>query len=139
MKDVWMNLYLLWGTLQDIKEKKISITYLRVGAIGSVLFFIKERMQHQWNVIDIILSLVPGLVFLFIAKASKEKIGFGDGWLFLIIAGWMGTEITWKLWQSSLLLSSFFSFAMLMLKKYKLQNQIPFIPFVWLAHLMIWR
>ena len=86
----------------------------------------------------VFLSLVPGLIFLLIAKVSKEKIGLGDGWLFLIIAAWVGTETTWIIWYGSLLLSALFSIVMVILKKYKMQSQLPFIPFIWLAHLFLW-
>ena len=63
MKHGLMNLYLLWGTLQDIKEKKISLIYLRIGAILSLLFFIGERTRQDLNVMVVFLSLVPGLIF----------------------------------------------------------------------------
>lgn len=138
MKDVLMNLYLLWGSLQDIKEKKISFIYLRIGAVSSFLFFIKQRIDQDWDLMDVFLSFVPGLIFLFMAKVSKDKIGVGDGWLFLIIAGWCGLEATWGIWYGSLFLSAFFSIAMVVLKKYKMQSQLPFIPFVWVAHLLLW-
>ena len=138
MKHGLLNLYLLWGTLQDIKEKKISRTYLRIGAILSLLFFIGEGNRQNLNMMVVFLSLVPGLIFLLIAKVGKEKIGLGDGWIFLIMAGWMGAEITWTIWYISLILSAFFSFVMMVLKKYKMQSQLPFIPFVWMAHLFLW-
>lgn len=138
MKHGLMNLYLLWGTLQDMKEKKISRTYLRIGAILSLLFFIGEGARQDLNVMVVFLSLVPGLIFLLIAKVSKEKIGLGDGWLFLIIAAWVGTETTWTIWYGSLLLSALFSIVMVVLKKYKMQSQLPFIPFIWLTHLLLW-
>lgn len=138
MKHGIMNLYLLWGTLQDIKEKRISRTYLGIGMILSLLFFIGEEKYKDFNVIVVCLSFIPGLIFLLVAKVSKEKIGLGDGWLFLIVAGWMGLEDTWTIWSHSLLLSAVFSIAMLVLKKYKMQSQLPFIPFIWLAHLFLW-
>lgn len=138
MKHGLLNLYLLWGTLQDIKEKRISFLYLRIGVILSLLFFIGEGIHLDLNVMVVFLSLVPGLIFLLIAKVSKEKIGLGDGWLFLIIAAWVGTETTWIIWYGSLLLSALFSIVMVILKKYKMQSQLPFIPFIWLAHLFLW-
>jgi leader peptidase (prepilin peptidase)/N-methyltransferase len=106
--------------------------------ILSLLFFIGEEKYKDFNVIVVCLSFIPGLIFLLVAKVSKEKIGLGDGWLFLIVAGWIGTGDTWTIWAHSLLLSTFFSIVMLVLKKYKLQSQLPFIPFIWLAHLFLW-
>ena len=63
MKHGLLNLYLLWGTLQDIKEKRISFLYLRIGVILSLLFFIGEGIHQDLNVMVVFLSLVPGLIF----------------------------------------------------------------------------
>ena len=138
MKNLLMNLYLMWGTMEDLKEKKISLTYLKIGAILGILFFIREMKNQDLSVINVFLSFLPGMIFLLIAKITKEKIGYGDGWLFLIISCWMGTMKTWALWQTSLLLSSVFSIVMLITQKCKMKSHIAFVPFVWLAHLLLW-
>ena len=87
---------------------------------------------------EVVLSFVPGTIFLLVGKVSKEKIGYGDGWLFLIIACWLGMRETWELWQVSLFLCSLFSFVILLAKKINSKHCMPFIPFVWLAHLLLW-
>ena len=136
MKNMLLNLYLFWGMLQDLKERKISFIYLMVGAIIGVLFLIEGFFGQCLEVIDILFSFLPGIIFLLIAKFSKEKIGFGDGWLFLILGGWIGSKKIWALWQLSLVLSATFSLLMLGIKKCRIKSQIPFIPFVWLIHLI---
>ena len=138
MKQILMNLYLFWGAIQDLKEKKISLIYLKVGVILGVMFFTGEIKRQNLTVEEIILSFLPGLIFLFVAKISREKIGVGDGWLFLIVASWLGSKETWALWQMSLILSSIFSLVMLITKKYSSSYCIAFIPFVWLSHLLLW-
>ena len=138
MKQILMNLYLLWGAIQDLKEKKISLVYLKVGVVLGLLFFIGEIKRQNLIVGEITLSFLPGIMFLFVAKISREKIGVGDGWLFLIVACWLGAKETWALWQMSLVLSSIYSFVMLITKKYSFSYCIAFVPFVWLAHLLLW-
>ena len=136
MKYGLMNLYLLWGTIQDLKEKKISLVYLKIGLAIGILFLLEKIIGQKLAVVEVFLSFVPGIIFLLLGKMSKEKIGFGDGWLFLIIACWMETKEIWILWQVSLSLCSIFSIVMLMAKKFNTKYCIPFIPFVWLAHLL---
>ena len=133
-----MNLYLLWGAIQDLKEKKISMIYLKVGVVLGLLFFMGEIQRQNISIEEVLLSFLPGILFLFVAKLSGEKIGFGDGWLFLIVACWLGMRETWALWQISLVLSSIFSFVMLITKKYSRSHCMAFVPFVWLAHLLLW-
>ena len=132
-----MNLYLLWGAIQDLKEKKISRFYLNVGVILGILFFIGEIRQRNLEIVEVLLSFLPGIIFLLIAKISKEKIGYGDGWLFLIIACWMEARETWILWQLSLFISSVFSFILIIIKKCNVKSSIAFIPFIWLGHLVL--
>ena len=138
MKQMLMNLYLLWGAIQDLKEKKISLLYLKVGVMMGLLFFIGDIKRQDITIGEIIFSFLPGILFLIAAKISREKIGFGDGWLFLIVACWVGMRETWALWQISLVLSSIFSFVMLITKKYSRSYCMAFVPFVWLAHLLLW-
>ena len=136
MKYGLMNLYLLWGAIQDLKEKKISLVYLKIGLIIGIVFFLEKIIGQKLAVMEVFLSFVPGMLFLLIGKISKEKIGFGDGWLFLVIGCWMEMRETWMLWQVSLFLCSLFSLVILVVKKFNTKYCIPFIPFVWLTHLL---
>ena len=137
MKNIIINFYLLWGAWQDFREKKISVMYLKVGVVLGLILLLCDFLNKQVNSKEMILSFLPGIIFLCISKITKEKIGIGDGFVFLLIGSFLG-EKTWILWQISLVLSSLYSFFMIVAKKGKLKNQIAFIPFVWLGHLLLW-
>lgn len=123
--------------IQDLKEKRLSMIYLEIGAVLGILFFMGEIESRKLD-IEIIFSFLPGIIFLLISKITKEKIGEGDGWLFLILGGCMGAKNTWLLWQISLILSSVFSLIVLVSKKNKAESQIAFVPFIWTAHVLLW-
>ena len=137
MKNIVINFYLLWGAWQDFREKKISVTYLKVGVVLGLILLLYDFFNKQVNSKEMILSFLPGIIFICISKITKEKIGIGDGLVFLLIGIFWG-EKTWMLWQTSLVLSSLYSFIMIVAKKSKLENQIAFIPFVWLGHFLLW-
>ena len=138
MKNIVMTVYLLWGTLQDLKEKKISVTYLKIGVTISVLFLIWEAWHRNVNGKEFVISLLPGLFFLLISKLAKEKVGAGDGYIFLIIGCCLGSSMTWMICQLGLILSSIYSFLILLLKRGNRNSQIAFVPFIWLAHFLLW-
>lgn len=138
MKNFWVNLYLFWGMVQDLREKKISLLYLKTGAGVALMFLLWGIGNQGIKIMDILVSCLPGILFLSLAKLTKEKIGEGDGLLFLIIGCCLDSKESWMLWQLSLLLSFLFSFLMLIMKKYKGESQIAFIPFVWFAHVFLW-
>ena len=115
------------------REKNFSDLFKSWSDFRSNVFYRRNKKTEFDS-----LSFLPGLIFLFVAKISREKIGVGDGWLFLIVASWLGSKETWALWQMSLILSSIFSLVMLITKKYSSSYCIAFIPFVWLSHLLLW-
>ena len=136
MLNVIVNVYLLWGSIQDIRKKIISASYIKTGFVLGIVHIIWEWRQQIFVLHEKGLSLVPGIILLIIAKLSKEKIGYGDGILFLILGICMKPNDMWNLWQISLLLSTITSVLMVIMKKWKLCSMVPFIPFVWVAHLM---
>ncbi len=138
MKNLLVSIYLLWGMIQDLKEKKISLVYIKIGAGLGVLFLLWEMGSQKVKIADILFSFLPGVLFLIISKITKEKIGAGDGLLFLVLGCCLGSKVTWTLWQLALLLSSVFSFVMLIMKKYRAESQVAFVPFVWIAHIFLW-
>ena len=138
MKQIVMTLYLLWGTLQDVKEKKISVTYLKIGALLSFLYLLWEIWNKNMRGKEVMLSLLPGVIFLLLSKLTKEKVGVGDGFVFLVIGICLGSSMTWMVCQLGLILSSVYSLLILLLKRGNRESQIAFIPFIWLAHFLLW-
>ena len=132
--NVILNVYLFWGALQDIKRKSISATFIKVGIIIGIGNFFWEMYHQSFCGTERMWSMLPGLVFLMITKATKEKIGYGDGIVFLILGSCMDLSDIMSLWQISLLLSMFFSFFMVVIKKWNLHSQVAFVPFIWIAH-----
>ena len=71
--------------VQDLREKKISLLYLKIGAGVALMFLLWGIGNQGIKIMDILVSCLPGILFLSLAKLTKEKIGEGDGLLFLII------------------------------------------------------
>ena len=74
MNSIIITGYLLLGTWQDIKKRKISRNYLLFGGIlGAVIRIISYRKENlvfaEWLV-----AFFPGIIILVIAKLTKEKI-----------------------------------------------------------------
>ena len=137
MLELIVNVYLLWGSLQDIRRKAISAFYIKTGIVMGIVYVLWEWQQQLADWQDKSLSLIPGIIFLIIARLSKEKIGYGDGILFLVLGICMEAKEIWNLWQIALLLSTMISVLMMIIKRWKLCSTVAFVPFVWLAHLII--
>lgn len=134
MIEMILNVYLFWGALQDVREKTISHYFIKVGILIGLANCLWEIYLQVFYGKERILSLVPGIVFLVIAKISAEKIGYGDGMVFLILGSCMKPFEIWCLWQVSLWLDTIYSLIMVTIKKLQFHSKVAFLPFVWVAY-----
>lgn len=139
MNVILINLYLFWGSIQDIKKRKISNVYLWIGGIGGFAFKIIGFNYGLQEIGDWILTAVPGLLVLFLGKKTKEKIGLGDGLVLLVLANIMTFIEICILLQIAIFLLLIFALVLLSSRKFSKDYPIPFLPFLWLSHLLLWR
>ena len=97
---------MLWGAGQDIRERKISNIYLIVGMIAGLgfcgfKFWIGEMVLGKWMA-----AWLPGIMFLFLSKILKEKVGMGDGLLLLVLGNFYNFPEIWMLLQGVFFLLS---------------------------------
>lgn len=138
MSVIIVNLYLFLGTVQDIKNKKISNYYLWIGGIIGFIFSIIDGWEKTGKVWEWLIAFIPGVVVLTLAKITKEKIGMGDGWVVIILGNFMTVfEISIFL-QIAIVLAAIFSFILLCVKRASVSCSIPFLPFLWLSHFLLW-
>ena len=115
---------LAFCSVQDIREKEISLWKLQIYGFLILGIFL-SRFFIQKNSL-----FFPGLLFLFLAKASKEAVGYGDGIILLFIG------ISIGFWQClgvlfTALLGIFLAAAMLLILAGRKKNvRIPFLPFL---------
>lgn len=79
------------------------------------------------------LSLVPGAVFFALSFVTREKVGYGDGWILLMIGLFLGLLPCFFVLLFGLLLESVVALALLVFKKAKRDKEIPFSPFLLLG------
>lgn len=139
MKNMGISLYLFWGSVQDIKTKSISANYLNVGfAVGSFFLLIAFK-EKSICIEEVLVSLSPGIFLLLWSRFTKEKIGYGDGFMLLIMGMCMEEMKVWYLCQLSFLLCAIFSIGMMGMKKLSKVSTIPFVPFLCISYLILWR
>lgn len=139
MSVIIVNLYLLLGTVQDIKNKKISNYYLWIGGIIGLFFNIIECWEEVSKVAEWLIAFIPGVVVLVLAKITKEKIGMGDGWVVIILGNFLTAFEISILLQVAIILAAVFSLILLCGKRVSVSYSIPFLPFLWLSHFLLWR
>lgn len=121
-------LFLAMLSLEDIKERQISAKKVTLSGIIAVIC----RIFSGHGKIDpeMAVCLIPGLILLVLAMATKEKIGIGDGMTVMVLGLWLGGFQTILVLCIALTLAGFFAAACLIRKK---KEPIPFVPFLLLG------
>ncbi len=139
MESTLLVAYLGVGAWMDGRKKQLNFTYLYTGIVLAAGLLITEWMGRNGRLpaSEWILSALPGLLFLLLALLSREKIGYGDGVMLLILGACLGWREIWKLWMMANLLLLFASIFLLATKKAGRNTRIPFVPFLWIAYLLL--
>lgn len=120
------------GTYFDGKEKELPILFLRSFFLLSVLGNVLWRYQ---NPEELCIGILPGILVLLAAFFTKEKVGYGDGWMILILGLFAGFEhVFFLVLLASVLVGLYGAWCFLGQKK-SLDHRIAFCPFLLLARL----
>jgi leader peptidase (prepilin peptidase)/N-methyltransferase len=124
---------LLIASLIDFKKKEIAYwEILGCAGISAARVFWQLR-ELSPDPLEIMISLLPGVVMLLVAFLSREGIGYGDGLLALSIGPGLGAEVMLYGICGALFLSSVISGILLVLRKAGRNTRIPFVPFMTLG------
>lgn len=120
VKGLWILLHLLYLSAEDVKEHRISMpVILELGCTGMMHAAAEGRVP----------SLLPGCLVLFIAFFSKERIGYGDGWLILALGMWIDAAGLLRLFLGGVMLG--FLYGLCFRKK-----ELPLVPFLTAVYTM---
>lgn len=112
-------------TGQDIREKRISLfAIILSGSIALLYLAAEERLE----LVSLCFRILPGMLLLFTALLSEEKIGYGDGAAVLVLGLWTSGIFCLLSVSIGLLLAGVYG--MLLLLGGKKNRQIPFMPFL---------
>lgn len=117
-------------TVFDIRKKEIPLILAGAGMMAAVGLTIWRIGNETIFAAQILLSLLPGLFFLLAGWCTKEKVGYGDGILLLIIGLMVGFNQCFTGLCISLFLSAFLGVLLLFLHKAQKDSRIPFVPFL---------
>lgn len=116
-------------SMEDLREKKISLWKIRLYAAVVLIYEIGRQIGgtekiSEW-LIFALTGLLPGIGMLIMGKLSKEAVGYGDGYLTLILGFSMG------FWETLGVLGT--AIYLVIIRKKSRDSQIAFVPFLLLG------
>ncbi len=126
MKWIIISVFMAVCTITDIRKKEIPVAVVALSGLA-LFFYVIFGEKKQW--MDILYSLMPGMLLLMLSYCTRESIGYGDGLVVLVIGICMGMGICIAA-VTGLIISAICAAALLALRKAGGKSRIPFVPFL---------
>ena len=127
MKWIIISVFMAVCTITDIRKKEIPVAVVALSGLA-LFFYVIFGEKKQW--MDILYSLMPGMLLLMLSYCTRESIGYGDGLVVLVIGICMGMGICIAAVTAGLIISAICAAALLALRKAGGKSRIPFVPFL---------
>lgn len=111
----------------DIRKKEIPIFI--IVAFG-ILSLIAVAIAQKPELYSVLYSLIPGAAMLGLSLCTKESIGYGDGFVVLVLGVLLGFVECVFVVLAGLFLSAVVGLVLLVFKKVRGKSRMPFMPFL---------
>lgn len=130
--EIFLFVFLGICAVCDSIEKKIPLAVVWLGIITAVLLRIQDPVgTGTWQAA--VLSVIPGAVFWILGLISGEKVGYGDGWMLVMIGLFVGIWKCFLILMTALILGSIAVLVLLASGRVTRDYQVPFAPFLLLG------
>lgn len=128
--EILVGSYLGISTILDLFRREVSLWISAAfGLIGITWHFIFEQAFG-----DMLGGVLVGGGIILLAFITEEAIGIGDGIALIITGIYLGFWKNLQLCMTGFILSALFSGILLLTKKAKRNQGVPFIPFLLLGY-----
>ena len=121
------------ASVDDIRKREIPLYLLVAGIATAGSGVVAFLVGREGSLTELALSFLPGLLLLAVAFLTREKLGYGDGLMVLM----MGPVFGWMQLSAGLCLAFFLSagvsVVLLCMRRVDRNSRLPFIPFLMTA------
>lgn len=131
---ILLGIFLVMEGVRDLIKRRISmVSVIIAGSVGGILRI--PMLKDDWA--SMLGGILIGIIIMLLAKCTKEKIGYGDGWVLVVTGIYLGFRANMYLLFLSLFFSCFISIILLVCKKAVRQTELPFVTFMVPGYLLL--
>lgn len=130
--EIVLFLFLAVCAVFDGFSRQVPLAVVWLGMLTAVGLHIGGAMGET-SLMAGALSLIPGAGFFLLSFLTGEKVGYGDGWVLLMIGLFLGVYQCFLILLVGLAAESVVAIVLLVLRKIQRDREIPFLPFLLLG------
>ncbi|MDA3847877.1 MAG: prepilin peptidase [Vallitaleaceae bacterium] len=123
-------------SLMDIKTKKIAIPMIGIVSVYGLINQLLSAQSIKHTICNILITIVLTALFLVITYVTKEQLGMGDGFVFLMLALLNSWYMAISIYLVAFMLTGFVGLFIIAFCHKARKMTIPFIPFVTMTYLV---
>lgn len=113
-------------------RKEIPLAVVWIGIMTALLLQIRGDLgENTWQAV--LASTLPGAAFWGLSLLTREKVGYGDGWMLLMTGLFTGLGRCFMILLVGLMLESALILVLLAARKITTDKAVPFAPFLLLG------
>lgn len=133
MYEMWVEilLFCLLGicAVWDGIRREIPLAVVWIGMITALVLRVYGAVgDHTW--VSALLAVLPGAAFWLLSYITREKVGYGDGWVLMMIGLFAGLQNCFLILLAGLVTESVVALILLAAGKTAGDREIPFVPFL---------
>lgn len=113
----------------DIRKREIPLLVVWTGIAVAILLRAAGWITDS-GAADLLMAVLPGIFFWILSFLTKEQVGYGDGWMLLMIGLFGGYEDCFVILMLGLVLESVTALVLLVFRKVSRNAEMPFAPFL---------
>ena len=134
MQNIILLALLSWCSLEDVKQKKLTVLYILMFGVGGMFL---HMVAPVCSIFSILCGMLLGLALIFFSMVTRGSVGLGDGLLLVVTGVYLGGSRNLELLMIGLLLAAFWSLGLVVVKKKKGKQEIAFVPFLLISHVLM--
>lgn len=130
--EIVLFLFLAVCAMFDGFSRRVPLAVVWLGMLTAVCLQISGAMGET-SLLTAVISLLPGMGFFLLSFLTREKVGYGDGWVLLMIGLFTGVYRCFLILLVGLIAESVAAILLIAVRKAKRDWEIPFLPFLLLG------
>lgn len=131
--EIFLFLFMGICAVFDGRRREIPLPVVWLGIVMALVLRVQGAIGEEGEWLWAAASVLPGVIFWGLSFITREKVGYGDGWMLIMVGLYVGLWRCCLILLAGLVAESAIALALLAAKRITKDREIPFAPFLLLG------